>query len=191
MKVINLFGAPGCGKSTLRAGLFYQMKMAGYNVEEVTEYAKDMVWEERFNIFSDQIYILGKQNRRLLRLTNKVDYVLTDSPVLMGIAYMVDTPYHDTLRQLIADVFLSYNNVNIFINRSHAYQEIGRNQTADESDLLAEQIKELMREFNVPFIELNSSEATPEVLLNLVKSYDAGAQAAHNLKELLVDIFEK
>lgn len=175
MKVINLFGAPGCGKSTLRAGLFYQMKMAGYNVEEVTEYAKDMVWEERFNIFSDQIYILGKQNRRLLRLTDKVDYVLTDSPVLMGIAYMVNTPYNATLRQLIADVFLSYNNVNIFINRSHAYQEIGRNQTADESNVLAEQIKELLREFNIPFIELNSSEATPEVLLNLVKSYDAGA----------------
>ncbi len=175
MRVINLFGAPGSGKSTLRAGLFYEMKMAGYNVEEVTEYAKDMVWEERFNIFNDQIYILGKQNRRLLRLTNKVDYVLTDSPIIMGIAYMVNTPYDATLRQLIAEVFKSYDNFNVFINRSHEYQNVGRNQTADESDILAEQIKELMKEFDIPFIEVNSSDLTPTKLLTLVENNTVGA----------------
>lgn len=171
MKVINLFGAPGSGKSTLRAGLFYEMKLAGYNVEEVTEYAKDMVWEERFNIFSDQIYILGKQNRRLLRLTNKVGFALTDSPILMGITYMVNTPYDATLRRLIAEVFKSYDNLNIFINRNHEYQEIGRNQTADESDLLAGQIKDLLIEFDIPFIEVNSNEITPKKLLLLVKEF--------------------
>lgn len=172
MRVINLFGAPGSGKSTLRAGLFYEMKMAGFNVEEVTEYAKDMVWEERFNIFQDQIYILGKQNRRLLRLTDKVDFVLTDSPILMGIAYMANTPYDVPLRQLIAATFKSYNNFNVFINRNHDYQEIGRNQTADESDLLAEQIKGLLREFDIPFVEVNSNEINPKELLNLSLTFD-------------------
>lgn len=170
MKVINLFGAPGSGKSTLRAGLFYEMKLAGYNVEEVTEYAKDMVWEERFNIFSDQIYILGKQNRRLLRLTNKVDYVLTDSPILMGIAYMVATPYDETLEQLIVKVFLSYDNLNIFINRKHEYQQIGRNQNELEADEKAEQIKELLRMYSIPFTEVNSDELTPKNLLQLVEN---------------------
>lgn len=47
MKVINLFGGPGIGKSTLAAGLFEHMKIAGFNVELVNEYAKDMVWEQR------------------------------------------------------------------------------------------------------------------------------------------------
>ena len=121
-KIVNLFGGPGSGKSTLRAGLFYEMKLAGYNVEEVTEYAKDMVWEERFNIFQDQIYILGKQNRKLLRLAEKVDWVLTDSPIIMGIAYMVDTPYNETLKQLILEVFNGYDNLNIFVNRNHGYR---------------------------------------------------------------------
>lgn len=186
-KIINLFGAPGSGKSTLVAGLFHEMKIAGYNCELVTEYAKDMVWEERFNIFQDQIYILGKQNRRLLRLTDKVDYVLTDSPVLMGIAYMVKTPYDTILKQLIVEVFNSYNNLNVFINRSHDYQQIGRNQNVDESDVLADQIKKLLREFDIPFIELDSSYATPDTLLNLVEANNAGEKLTRITKELLLD----
>ena len=44
--VINLFGGPGCGKSTIAAELFAILKKQGYEVELVTEYAKDKVWEE-------------------------------------------------------------------------------------------------------------------------------------------------
>ena len=169
-KIVNLFGGPGSGKSTLRAGLFYEMKLAGYNVEEVTEYAKDMVWEERFNIFQDQIYILGKQNRKLLRLAEKVDWVLTDSPIIMGIAYMVDTPYNETLKQLILEVFNGYDNLNIFVNRNHGYQELGRNQNEQEADNLAMFIKGILIGGNIPYIDINSNEITPKKLLKLIKN---------------------
>ena len=37
MKVINLWGSPGSGKSTVAAGLFYRMKMADYNVELICQ----------------------------------------------------------------------------------------------------------------------------------------------------------
>ena len=37
-KVINLFGGPGAGKSTIASGLFYHMKIAGYNVEMTGEW---------------------------------------------------------------------------------------------------------------------------------------------------------
>ena len=47
MKVINLFGGPGCGKSTTAADLFARMKLRGLSVELVTEYAKDVVWDEK------------------------------------------------------------------------------------------------------------------------------------------------
>ena len=48
--VINLYGGPGCGKSTVSSGLFYKMKSEGYCVEYVSEYAKDLTYEERYNI---------------------------------------------------------------------------------------------------------------------------------------------
>ena len=44
--VINLFGGPGCGKSTIAALLFGKLKQNGINCEMALEYAKDKVWEE-------------------------------------------------------------------------------------------------------------------------------------------------
>ena len=45
MLVVNLFGAPGSGKSTGAAYIFSQLKIAGVNAELVTEFVKDKVWE--------------------------------------------------------------------------------------------------------------------------------------------------
>ena len=51
MLVVNLFGAPGAGKSTGAAYIFSKLKMSGINVELVTEFAKDKVWEESKAVF--------------------------------------------------------------------------------------------------------------------------------------------
>ena len=60
MLVVNLFGAPGAGKSTGAAYIFSKLKMAGINAELVTEFAKDKVWEESKAVFQNQAYIFGK-----------------------------------------------------------------------------------------------------------------------------------
>ena len=41
MLIINLFGAPGAGKSTGAAYVFSQLKAAGVNAELVTRYGKE------------------------------------------------------------------------------------------------------------------------------------------------------
>ena len=49
--IINIFGGPGVGKSTVAADLFVIMKKEGYSVELVTEYAKELTYEKkRYNI---------------------------------------------------------------------------------------------------------------------------------------------
>jgi tRNA uridine 5-carbamoylmethylation protein Kti12 len=80
MKVINLFGGPGIGKSTIAADLFALMKREGYNVELVNEYAKEVTWEGHFSYLDDEFYILAHQNRRLVRLKGKVDTSLQTRP---------------------------------------------------------------------------------------------------------------
>lgn len=46
--VVNLFGGPGTGKSTLSANIFARLKMDGVDVEMAPEYVKEVVWEESY-----------------------------------------------------------------------------------------------------------------------------------------------
>jgi len=46
MIVVNLLGSPGVGKSTGAAYIFAMLKFRDLNVELITEFAKDKVYEE-------------------------------------------------------------------------------------------------------------------------------------------------
>jgi dephospho-CoA kinase len=69
MNVINFFGGPSCGKSTIAAYVFSQLKIKNYSCEYVNEYAKDCVYEGRSTVLlNDQLYVLAKQNHKLKML---------------------------------------------------------------------------------------------------------------------------
>lgn len=146
MITINLFGGPGAGKSTTAAGLFFLMKNAGMKVELVTEYAKDMVWAGRHKELDDQLYILAKQHHRLHVLREKVDYVITDSPLLLSSIYAkeyaLDMP--NSFHELVANLFLRYENRSVVITRTKPYHEYGRNQTEDEAKALDNRIASML-----------------------------------------------
>lgn len=143
MKVINLFGGPGSGKSTTAAGLFYQMKLAGHKVELVTEYAKDLVYAGQLGtMLEQQEYIFAEQNWRLQRLLPHVDWAIVDSPILLSAIYpQLNQKQHGTkpwpaLPEFIALVkkqFETYDNINIVLDRPSEYQEWGRERTHAEA----------------------------------------------------------
>ena len=87
MKVINFFGEPGSGKSTAAAGLFYLLKQKKYNIELVTEFAKDLVYDEHYKALSSQNFVFANQEYRLSRLESSVDYAIMDSPILLSAIY--------------------------------------------------------------------------------------------------------
>ena len=60
----------------------------GVNTELVTEFAKDLTWEERKDALKNQLYVSGNQAFRLSRLNGKVDVVITDSPLPLGLFYL-------------------------------------------------------------------------------------------------------
>lgn len=152
MIVVNLFGGPNTGKSTTASGVFHLMKIFGMNVELVTEYAKDMTWENRHNILSDQLYILAKQNRKLERLRDKVDYVVTDSPVILGLNYTPEN-YYPHFESLVFDVWNTYDNHNYYLtnNGDLTYNEAGRNQNKTQAKELDEKIYKFLVNNGVPF----------------------------------------
>ena len=167
MTIVNLYGGPGAGKSTIAAALFAYMKQQGYTVELVTEYAKDLVWEGRREILSKQDYLFAKQHRRLNRLDGKVNYVITDSPLLLNIIYQ-PVGYFKSFSQFVAEVNCTYNNFNIFVNRTVPYESIGRLQDSSGADDLAQRVKETLIDLGEAFIEVNSTIGVDQLLRMIV-----------------------
>ena len=159
MKVINLFGGPGIGKSTTRADLFSLMKKGQKSVEEVTEFAKDKTWEKNFNALSDQLFVLANQNRRLDRLNGQVEWAVSDSPLLLSIHYTTADYLPKNFRNLIFELWDTYENYNFVIERSHPYQQAGRTQTADEAKIIDEAIIEMLNQNKIPFTTVKSSDS--------------------------------
>ena len=136
--VINLFGGPGCGKSTTMARLFADLKTRGYNVEMVSEFAKDLVYEQRQETMKDELYIFAKQHHRLFRVYDKVDIVVTDRPLLLtniyAELYLPDDDFKRDLKRLVRTTFDNFNNLNIVLNREGIeYKTEGRLQDLEQS----------------------------------------------------------
>ena len=166
---INLFGSPGAGKSTNRARLFYELKKRQLKVEEITEHAKQLTYDENYKHLADQTLMLGMQHHNHMILDSIVDYIVTDSPFIMGITYARDLNYKEELKDLAIAMFNNYNNVNIFIERNHKYQEFGRNQTEEESDEKSVEIKKFLNDNNIPFVVLKSGEETIDYILKTIE----------------------
>lgn len=154
MKVINFFGGPGIGKSTVAAGHFWDLKASGCSAELVTEYAKDVTWEGRQNLLNDQLYLLAKQNRRLARLLDHdIEYAITDSPLLLCAAYTrMGTNSYNSLVPLVLELFNSYDNLNIVLKRNpEFYVQVGRSQTVEQAIQIDDVVIQMLDEFNIPY----------------------------------------
>jgi adenylate kinase family enzyme len=156
-KVINLFGAPGSGKSTVAMRLTSDLKVQGYNCELVTEYAKDLTWSKRHEDLRVQPYIFGKQLHKIERLIGKVDVIITDSPLLLSLIYTKEE-WPLSFRQAVKDIFIKHNNYNFLLHRTWEYKSVGRNQTKKEADEIHEKIEKLLLDLKVHYIDLIPKE---------------------------------
>lgn len=163
MKVVNILAGPGAGKSTTAAALFSSLKRQDIKCELVTEYAKEVEYEQRYRLFEDQLYITAKQNRRLKRLSQynkKLDYVVTDSSLLLGIMYSDCEKLHD----LILKTYHEYDNINFLINRKKKYQTYGRSQTEAEARYLDVVIEDILKNNNIPYYKIDNEFDILEII---------------------------
>lgn len=164
MNVINLWGAPGSGKSTTAAGLFFLMKINKFKVELVTEYAKDLVWDKHTTLFGNQIAIFSEQNRRQDRLREHgLDFIITDSPLPLPMIFK-PAGYYRTFDSIVLETFHSYNNINYLLHRTSSFEKIGRIHDEAQSMEVSEQIKQLLVRHHIEHQELEANPRTPEAI---------------------------
>ena len=154
-KIVNLWGGPGTGKSSTAADLFSEMKWGGYSVELVSEVAKDIVWEGHFNLLQDQWYISAMQNRKIRRLIGQVEYIVTDSPLLLGAVYMDET-IPQSLKDCVRDIWNTYDNINFMLNRVKPYVKVGRTQDEVDARKIDNECRRVLHEAGEIFHEITA-----------------------------------
>jgi nicotinamide riboside kinase len=161
-KVINLFSGPGTGKSTIASAIFSEVKIRGLNCELVHEYIKKWVYEGRSPKTFDQLYILGQQSKAESLLYNKVEYLITDSPLLIIPFYekmlvgkeIVKPAVKNFIEHAESQGVIYYN---FWLNRPSNYDEKGRYQTKAESEIIDQSMKNFLKEEGINLIELSTN----------------------------------
>jgi adenylate kinase family enzyme len=176
--IINFFGGPGIGKSTQASGLFSEMKKNHFDVELTFEYPKLIAWEENQSAIKDQFYVTANQHRNISRLYGKVDYIIVDSPIILGSIYKdrygdkdeyPSSFYDESFDFFILNLFKKYNSLNIYLQRDDStYNQNGRFQNLSESKLIDLEIKERLKNNNIEFVEFEVNNQTPQEIFKYI-----------------------
>ena len=164
-KVVNFYGGPSAGKSTMAAQLFGWMKNKRMNVEYVPEFAKQLTWRQA-GCLDDQFYVFGNQHHELYTLKDQVDYIITDSPLLMSMHYAdvglskfddEDFLLREVFDELVLATYMQYDNINFFVERGdRKFVQAGRNQDEATSKEFDEDIYQILTENWVLFKTVRS-----------------------------------
>jgi hypothetical protein len=155
--VVNFWGAPGTGKSTIATETFSSLKKKNITCEYVSEYAKDMIWEGCLDIFKDQLHIFSSQHHKQFVLQGKVDVILVDSPLPNSIIY--DKNNNVLLHKLIMQYFNSYHNINFLtVKKFSTFEKIGRLHDEAQSKEIHTKIVNLLKIYSIPYKEIGVSD---------------------------------
>jgi hypothetical protein len=132
---LNFFAGPGCGKSTLAARTFAELKIRGYDVEHIPEYIKTWAHEGRRPTSYDQLYVFAKQLKAEDVILRNVKTIVTDSPLLMNAAYsrLYKFQCSQDLIKICQQFDRDFPPLNLFIERTVEYVDKGRYQSREEA----------------------------------------------------------
>lgn len=173
--VVNIFGPPGVGKSTIASLLFGELKLRQFEIEQAHEWAKEPTWEGRHGVLNFQPYTTAKQMWRIHRLLDKVDIVLTDSPILLGLIYVgagYDQPAFD---EFVLGTHRMWDTLNFFLRPAPdaPYRTAGRRQTEQEAQKIGQDIETLLWSSEIPYIPVTAGRESVPIMADLIEGHVA------------------
>ena len=143
---VNVFGGPGSGKSTMAYAVAAELKARGYTAECVGEVAKDCIYDaargdqEAARLLDGSVEsqeeLYRRQSARERRLDGLVQFVVADSPSILGLAYLSGDADEDRaarLASLAQDEFDAQESVNVIVAREGAYDPRARIHGEEEA----------------------------------------------------------
>jgi len=170
---VNFYGGPGLGKTTTASHIFARLKNTIIHnnlptqIELVQEYVKNWAWEGRKPKGFDQVYICAQQMRKEeIPLRNGVDFIVTDSPLLMQCAYArkFNVPCWESLVECVRSFEKSYPSVDILLDRGdRPYLAKGRFSSYEEAKIMDQYIKNMLDSYSskyaiMPYDDIDAIE---------------------------------
>lgn len=187
--VINGYGGPGAGKSTACMEITAALKKEGYNAEYVQEYAKELVYEKDMEMLDGspehQYEILKEQTRRMDRLYDQVDFIVTDSPVMLNTIYNKQlTPEYESLVNELQGEYINYS---FFMERDASnFEKEGRIHNLTESIEKDNEIKDMLQKNEIKYKTYNH-ENVNEIVNDAIDFYEKINEGKSNEKEVVRD----
>ena len=157
--VINAFAGPGAGKTTSCLEIAEKLKKQGFVTEYVQEYAKELVYDNHLTMldghYEHQFAILNEQMKRINRLYGKVDFIVTDSPILLNNTYLNEdknTKVYSAYTDCVNKLYGLYNNFNYFVERdTSAFEKEGRIHNLEQSIAIDNELKNMLHDNQIVF----------------------------------------
>jgi hypothetical protein len=167
---VNFFAGPGAGKSTTAAGVFHALKVKGVDSELVSEFAKDKTWERNHVSLSDQFFVTANQHYRQFVLEERVDVIVTDSPLLIGLFYynQEDEVLKKSFFTFIQRSFSLQNNLNFLIKRTKKFNQNGRNQSEHQATQIDTAIKKFLDDQSIEYTEINGDSSCIPLVSDMI-----------------------
>ncbi len=179
-KIINLFGGPGIGKSSISAGLTYNLKKRHITCDNPYEFPKLLAWDENHSAIADQLFVLANQHRGIVKSYGKVEFIILDSPILLSLTYKTyydknggeeypSNLYGETFDKLLIEMNNKYDNINILLERTKGiHNDIERYQNLEESIELDREIENTLKQYDLPYHKIKVDDETVNNIVDLL-----------------------
>lgn len=169
--VINAFAGPGAGKTTSCLEITERLKKQGFVAEYVQEYAKELVWDNRTDLLDgslqNQFDLFKEQLLRVDRLYGKVDFIVTDCPVILIAEYLKEK--NEDFISATNEIYNHFDNFNYFVERDVTqFETEGRIHNLEQSLKIDSDLKETLNTLGLNYSTYNHSNIA-DVVNDLIK----------------------
>lgn len=174
--IVNMFAGPGAGKSTTALGVTSILKHNGIDAEYVDEEAKRDAWEGTLDLTgAHQLTFTAAQVRAIDRLRGKVDFIVTDCPLLLQIPYL--RQYMPEIGEAMATALNILHHrdmsINMFINRNKPFNQKGRNMDLLQSQKKDHEILRVLMEADLlNIVHTTSTNAVGDTIRQIQRGAD-------------------
>lgn len=175
--VVNFIASPNSGKSLTSALIFSELKMNHQKAEYIQEYAKFLIYSNRLDEFNNQFQVSFEQYKMLKPMDGIVDYLVCDSPLLLGLYYNRIHPNNicnvKKTEKLIIDKINEFTNVYIFLDKDPnlPYKNEGRIHTEEQSNKIQIELLDLLEEFNIPYLRAMSGKEDIDLIMDYIWTF--------------------